>query len=143
MATEGRASNQEAGFRPGFLERAALRRRLRFLERTRELAYRDLGGLVFDLHRFGRRRDELVLAKLEALTALDSELRAVRTALGRSDGMTVLREAGVAPCPRCGAIHGSTDRFCPSCGLDLGASEPQTNTDGSPARSSAEALSSE
>src|ERR1700730_14956161 len=39
---------------PGFLERGGLRRRLRFLRKTRELAYRDLGGLVFEMHRLGQ-----------------------------------------------------------------------------------------
>ena len=40
-------------------------RRACFLRQARELAYRDLGGLVFDLHRFGGRNDELVIAKLD------------------------------------------------------------------------------
>ena len=49
---------------PGFGERGRMRRRARFLRKARELAYRDLGGLVFNLHRFGQRNDALVLAKL-------------------------------------------------------------------------------
>jgi hypothetical protein len=40
--------------------------------------------------------------------------------------VTVLREVGIAACPRCAAIHGSDDRFCPGCGLafDAGADRP-------------------
>src|SRR3984885_2905450 len=62
---------------PGFGERGRMRRRMRFLRKARELAYRDLGGLVFDLHHFGQRNDELVLAKLATLSRIDAELRAL------------------------------------------------------------------
>jgi hypothetical protein len=111
---------------PGFSERGRMRRRMRFLRKARELAYRDLGGLVFDLHRFGRRNDALVLAKLETIGRIDTELRALQDTLAERRPVTVLREAGVAACPRCAAIHGSDDRFCPNCGLamDLRAERP-------------------
>ncbi|MGH2834363.1 MAG: hypothetical protein ACRDK2_16455 [Solirubrobacteraceae bacterium] len=105
---------------PGFGQRGRMRRRLHFLRKARELAYRDLGGLVFDLHRFGQRHDELVVAKLATLTHIDAELRALEVALEEQRSITVLREAGIAACPRCAAIHGSDDRFCPSCGMPVG-----------------------
>lgn len=105
---------------PGFGERGRMRRRLRFLRKARELAYRDLGGLVFEMQRLGERRDELVAAKLATLAAIDAEVRALEQALGDSRAVTVLREAGIAACPRCAAIHGSEDHFCPSCGLAMG-----------------------
>jgi hypothetical protein len=103
-----------------------MRRRARFLRRARELAYRDLGGLVFDLHRFGQRNDQVVLAKLATLGHIDAELRALEGALREIRPVTVLREAGIAACPRCAAIHGSDDRFCPGCGLafDMSADRP-------------------
>lgn len=111
---------------PGFGERGRMRRRARFLRRARELAYRDLGGLVFDLHRFGQRNDQVVLAKLATLGHIDAELRALEEALREIRPVTVLREAGIAACPRCAAIHGSDDRFCPGCGLafDMSADRP-------------------
>jgi hypothetical protein len=111
---------------PGFSERGRMRRRMRFLRKARELAYRDLGGLVFDLHRFAQRNDALVLAKLETIGRIDTELRALEATLAERRPVTVLREAGVAACPRCAAIHGSDDRFCPNCGLamDLRAERP-------------------
>jgi hypothetical protein len=105
---------------PGFRERGGMRRRLRFLRKARELAYRDLGGLVFEMHRLGQRRDELISAKLATLSHIDVELRAIESALGERQGVTVLREAGVAACPRCAAIHSSEDRFCPACGMPMG-----------------------
>jgi len=104
---------------PGFRDRGKLRRRLRYLRRVRELGYRDLGGLTFDLHRFGREGAPLVQEKLAALGAVDAELRAVERALGEERAFVDLREAGIAACPRCAALHGSEARFCPSCGIAL------------------------
>ena len=104
---------------PGFGSRGRLRRRARFLRKARELAYRDLGGLVYSLHRFGQRNDSLVLAKLATLTRIDAELRALESSLSERQPVTVLREAGITACPRCAAIHSGEDRFCPNCGLPL------------------------
>jgi hypothetical protein len=104
---------------PGFGARGRVRRRARFLRKARELAYRDLGGLVFNLHRFGQRNDALVLNKLNTLGHIDAELRTLETTLGERDTVTVLREAGITACPRCAAIHSGDDRFCPNCGLSM------------------------
>ena len=104
---------------PGFGARGRVRRRARFLRKARELAYRDLGGLVFNLHRFGQRNDALVLAKLSTLSHIDAELRALEAALAERQPVTVLREAGITACPRCAAIHSGEDRFCPNCGLPM------------------------
>jgi hypothetical protein len=104
---------------PGFRSRGRARRRARFLRRARELAYRDLGGLVYNLHRFGQRNDPLVLAKLSTLSHIDGELRTIESALAERSPVTVLREAGITACPRCAAIHGSEDRYCPNCGLPM------------------------
>lgn len=109
----------EAVARPGFRERGRIRRRLRYLRRLRELGFRDLGGLVFDLDRFGRSRDDLVRGKLDALAAVDGELRALEAALDDIQEIAELHEPGIAACPRCGTLHGSEARFCPSCGLQL------------------------
>jgi hypothetical protein len=123
---EGRSADAEASAnqsdigRPGFGARGRMRRRARFLRKARELAYRDLGGLVFNLHRFGQRNDTLVIAKLTTLGQIDAELRTLETALDERRPVTVLREAGITACARCAAIHSSEDRFCPNCGLSLG-----------------------
>jgi hypothetical protein len=86
---------------------------------VRELGFRDLGGLVFDQHRFHAQRADLVQGKLQALEAVDRELRALERALGDRREFIDLREPGIAACPRCSALHGSDARFCPSCGLRL------------------------
>ncbi len=89
------------------------------MRKARELAYRDLGGLVFNLHRFGQRNDALVIAKLSTLGHIDTELRSLEGALGERQPMTVLREAGITACPRCAALHSGEDHFCPNCGLPV------------------------
>lgn len=116
---DGQTAETPPPEQPGFRSRGRARRRARFLRRARELAYRDLGGLVYNLHRFGQRNDPLVLAKLNTLSLIDVELRTIETALAERRPITVLREAGITACPRCAAIHGSEDRFCPNCGLPM------------------------
>jgi hypothetical protein len=104
---------------PSFRNRGRLRRRLRFLRRVRELGFRDLGGLVFDQHKFGRLNEELIRGKVAALAAVDAELRALEHALRDRRDITELREPGITACPRCATLHGSDANFCPSCGLAI------------------------
>jgi hypothetical protein len=133
---QGEAPGEAAVDRPAsFRSRGAMRRRLRYLRRARELGFRDLGGLVFDLRRFERERPELVDAKIHALHEVDEELRALERALGDRREVTELREPGIASCPRCGALHGSDARFCSSCGLALRGPQPVSEVgDGVPAQ---------
>jgi hypothetical protein len=106
-----------------FRDRGRLRRRLRFLRRARELAFRDVGGLIFDMRRFGRDRPDLVEAKLAALGAVDRELRALERVLDDRRPIHELHEPGLSSCPRCGALHASEDNFCPRCGLQFGGAQ--------------------
>ena len=102
---------------PGWRERGRLRRRLAYLREVRELGYRDLGGLVFDQHRFQRPNDGLVHGKVLAIDAVDRELRAIEQALHARRLVTELALPGLSACQRCGALHGSDARYCPQCGL--------------------------
>jgi len=111
----GGAGTQGASFR----DRGKLRRRLRFLRRTRELAFRDIGGLMFDMRRFGRDRPDLVEAKIGALAAVDQELRSLERILDDRRPIHELREPGITSCARCGALHSSDSNFCPNCGLQI------------------------
>ena len=85
---------------PSFRQRGRLRRRLRYLRRVRELGFRDLGGLVFDQHRFSQVDEGLVRGKLAALGAVDAELRALEIALDDRRSLTELREPGISVCSR-------------------------------------------
>ena len=114
----------EAAPEEGWRRRTQMRRRLRYLRRARELALRDLGGLVFDLDRFGKDRPDLVRAKLDGLNSLDSERRTLEAALGEEHEVDVLREPGIASCPRCGGLHASDAKFCSNCGIPVGPGEP-------------------
>jgi hypothetical protein len=111
------AGQEPVPARPSFHQRGRLRRRLRYLRRVRELGFRDLGGLVFDQHKFARVNEQLVQGKLAALSVVDRELRALEHALEDRRPITELREPGVSVCPRCGNLHGSEAKFCQSCGV--------------------------
>jgi hypothetical protein len=121
VASEPGAPAEVQPRRPGFRARGRMRRRLRYLRRLRELQVRDLGGLVFDLRRFERKRDDLVMQKIDQIRACDDELRALELALGERRDLRDVREPGIGgTCPRCFAIFGSADRFCSHCGAALG-----------------------
>ncbi len=102
---------------PGWRARGRLRRRMRYLREVRELGYRDLGGLVFDQHRFQRPNDGLVHGKVLAVDAVDRELRAIEQALRAATPVNELALPGISACQRCGALHGTDARYCPQCGL--------------------------
>ena len=109
---------------PSWRVRGRLRRRLRYLRSAREVALRDLGGLVFDLHRFERERPDLVNAKLDSLATLDRERRELEAALGDPRETDLLRVPGLASCPRCGSLIASEARFCSSCGAPTAPTAP-------------------
>ncbi|CAA9495349.1 MAG: hypothetical protein AVDCRST_MAG69-1578 [uncultured Solirubrobacteraceae bacterium] len=123
------AGENASDARPTALRRGRLRKRLRFLDRERELLLRDLGGLVYEIHRSGEpgdreRHRSLVAAKVERLAGLDHELGAGLATLGEARGEMVMREPGIGgSCPRCGEIHGSDARFCSACGFPLEVAE--------------------
>jgi hypothetical protein len=110
----------EVSDQPGFRERGRLRRRARYLRHLREVQLRDLGGFLLELHRFEVWRGDLVGIKLAEVAETDRELRALESALSEQRPMGEVREAGIGGlCRRCGAIHGSVDRFCAACGSPL------------------------
>jgi hypothetical protein len=111
---------EEIARRPNTRRRGSLRRRLRYLQRVREVMLRDLGGLVYEIRRREPGAAEaLVDAKVQRLAAVDAELRELEEALGPR-GETVLREPGIGgSCPACGELHPSDARFCAGCGSAL------------------------
>jgi hypothetical protein len=115
-ALEGANTVTDSARATGFMQRAVLRRRVRFLRRRRELALHDLGGLVFESHRVGEAHEELRAEKLASISALDDELARLQQALELREELAVLHEPGIASCPQCQTIHDSTANYCPSCG---------------------------
>ena len=84
--------------------------------RRRELALHDLGGFVFESHRLGESRDELLARSSRRSTALDDELAKLQHALELREELAVLHEPGIASCPHCATIHDSAANYCPGCG---------------------------
>lgn len=116
LAVVGAPEPASPGRAPGFLARAVLRRRVRFLRRRRELALHDLGGFVYETHRLAESRPELTTEKLEAVDAIDGELATLERALRLGEELIVLHEPGISSCGHCGTIFDSSARFCPACG---------------------------
>jgi hypothetical protein len=110
-----------AADRPSARERAAMRRRVRKVARTREALVRELGALVVEMERLGRRNDELLARKSREVTALDDELRGLREALGERHTLEQVVSTGIAgACTGCDALLGTEDRFCARCGRPAG-----------------------
>jgi hypothetical protein len=59
-----------------------MRRRLRHQREVREALLLDLGALVYELHRQGRRAPELLQEKASELSVVDDEVRGLEEALG-------------------------------------------------------------
>jgi hypothetical protein len=81
---------------------------------------RDIGGFVFDLYRFGQRRDALVRDKLEDMLATDREFREIERLLDAQRAIHEVRQPGVAACPECETLYTTDSRFCSHCGHPLG-----------------------
>lgn len=125
-SVDGSGPFERAAGATSFLQRAVIRRRVRFLDRRRELALHDLGGFLFESHRLGQPREDLLTEKLAALTALDDELALLQRSLSLREELAVLREPGIAACAHCGAIRDSAANFCPNCGRPAAsAGEPE------------------
>ena len=103
--------------RPGALERGRMRRRLHRQRQVREALLFDLGALVFELQRQGRREPELLQAKAAELTAVDEEVRALSDTLDVDGSMLELAAGGIAgSCSQCAAIMPLEARYCATCG---------------------------
>ena len=108
--------------------RGALRRRLRYLRRVREVLLRDLGGLVFEVHRAASAApaDRARRGKLERARRGRPGAARARGVLDDRPPASIVREPGIGgTCPRCGELHGSDARFCSSCGTPLSGRRPQ------------------
>ena len=115
-----RPKPRRRAIRLGLTQRGRLRRQVRFLRKQRELQMRDLGGLIFDMYRFGSKRQDLVREKLRLMFEADRELRAFEAMLGGRRDPLAVREPGVAgSCPRCLTLYSTDAHYCWRCGLAL------------------------
>src|SRR3954469_6319260 len=87
--------NSEAG-QPGARERAAMRRRVRKVARTRDALVRELGTLVVEMERLGRRNDDLLARKARQISTLNDELDGLRSALGQRLTLDRVIATGIA-----------------------------------------------
>jgi hypothetical protein len=93
-----------------------LRRERRALLQLREERLRDLGGLLLEMFRRDRFREDLVRDRCEELLEIDDHLAALDSLLGLA--WTVPDQARCT----CGAPIADDARFCPACGRSLGDS---------------------
>jgi hypothetical protein len=92
-----------------------LRRERRALLRYREQRIRDLGGLVLEMYRQDRFRQDVVHEEAAQVVALEDRLREVDRLLAARANRT--RQA--FHCPGCGTPLHVGARFCPTCGRQL------------------------
>ncbi len=107
------------GARPSAVRRAlpppgVIRRERRALLRVREERLRDLGGLILEMYRRDRFREDLLAERCNELLGLDARMHELDEMLAAARGrMPVGRCDCGAPLPR--ASH-----FCPNCGRPAG-----------------------
>jgi len=76
-----------------------MRRRLRKQRRARDALLLELGALVYELHRQGKRAPELLQRKAAELTGIDEDVRYLEEALGGE-----AREWGAVEDPQADAV---------------------------------------
>ena len=92
----------------------SIRRERRALQQVREERLRDLGGLMLEMYRHDRFREDLLEERCRELAGIDSRLDELEAMLLAAQGRapSVRCECG-APLPRSG-------HFCPNCGRPAG-----------------------
>jgi hypothetical protein len=134
-----------------------LRRERRALVRTREERIRDLGGLMLEMYRRDRFRQDLLVEQCLEVVTIEERLREIDSLLevadaARRQGLGVRCQCGapilwgshfcancgrpvgeepIVSCPNCGNALAADARFCPSCGATA-PEEPQAGN-GAPA----------
>ena len=93
-----------------------IRRERRAVQRVREERLRDLGGLMLEMYRRDRFREDLVLERCAELIGLEARIHELEGLLGNAKPL-----AGVPPSARCecGAPLLWGSRFCANCGRPI------------------------
>lgn len=92
---------------------AATRLNLRIFDINTEcdVLFRDIGRMVYELHRGDDVTNEEMDAKLAEVDAKQEKLAALREQLASMRSVCV--------CPNCGRTCSREDAFCPGCGTEL------------------------
>jgi hypothetical protein len=98
-----------------------LRRERRMLLRVREERVRDLGGLVLEMYRQDRFRQDLVYEQAAEIVRLEDRLFQVDQLIAAAGSR---RRITAPQCAQCGAPLVPGARFCPSCGHGVVAEPP-------------------
>ncbi|HZO61494.1 MAG TPA: zinc ribbon domain-containing protein [Gaiellaceae bacterium] len=91
-----------------------IRRERRALQRVREDRLRDLGGLILEMYRRDRFREDLLAERCNELLGLDARMHELDEMLAAARGRLPL-----ARCD-CGAPLPWASHFCPNCGRPAG-----------------------
>src|SRR6266498_3973256 len=92
-----------------------LRRERRALLRLREQRIRDLGGLVLEMYRQDRFRQDLVYEQAAEIVAIEERMRDLDELLAAA---AARRASRTVRCAQCGVPLFAGARFCPSCGAE-------------------------
>ncbi len=76
-----------------------------------EALYKEIGKLVYDLHRGAEVTNEEMDEKMAQVDAKQEKLAALRDKLAEMRSVTA--------CPHCGKPCGKDDAYCSSCGAEL------------------------
>jgi NADH pyrophosphatase NudC (nudix superfamily) len=90
-----------------------LRRERRSLLRLREQQIRDLGGLVLEMYRLDRFRQDVIYEQAAEIVAVEERLREVDELLF---AVSNRRSTAANRCDQCGTPLYAGARFCPGCG---------------------------
>src|SRR3954451_6906277 len=93
-----------------------IRRERRALQQVREEWLRDLGGLMLEMSRRDRFREDLLAERCNELLGLDARLHELDEMLAATRGRTAARRC------ECGAPLPWASHFCPNCGRPAGDS---------------------
>jgi hypothetical protein len=99
--------------RPRIPNVGVLRRERRMLMRTREERIRDLGGLMLEMFKRDRFREDIVLEHCAQLVALENRLHELNILLTHASGR---RRVAAGPQCECGAALLVGAHFCANCG---------------------------
>ena len=85
---------------------------------------RDLGGLLYEVHRSGggdvAAHATVLTTKVQRISGLDAEAHALETALASPRPEALLFEPGIGgTCPNCGELFSSAAHFCANCGASV------------------------